>query len=1162
MRGKFDSLTKDVPLIFVPSASLHPIVVNLDSEEKKSIEGGGSGSCSRKGSAASIDSKATGASKSSGEDQGSSADFSNHGDLTALHEVGIEVLHFLLCHLLTQDNPYGLTDDSLVSFYEILRAGKTRTQSFRILTVTGTVHLCGTRFLMRNFFTAQTRPLATCHTSDCEDPFTTRDEPRLLYPTVPEDLALAKTFPEPGQLAITASSISGPETTSEIFEEENDVAADIVSQSPTHTTVHGDPIGHSDGSSRAVAGTGCLVAEVLEELGYACTTSRHGDVSASGTSAVTEFLMFSVFTCFSPSMPFLFSPGRLDVMRVVLSDFSAEELTPAVVARCLCLFMRTCKPSSVTASVELRATGSTPHLVSASTSLGLCVRDLLSLVPSSSSATTASGAGGAWRDAPLGVRSPALGHRRFAFTDGGFGGTVEGEASDWNIDNFLTAVDEINPNIDLHEIIVELDCPDFFVGNQAAFSILKRFLLRDNKSQANLPINIFYKPWKNATGQLSFLQHCCSYPDVICLAYWPFTCVDLTKYKLSQEADKASVQIWKNVDYVQALLALSNRGLFSDVQEMFVRAFRLSPEIFTATLLETTNLLAAARQHQRSILLTTCLQVAQALSQGCWELPTTVLPYDCSGNNQPAMSYASLIEVLLSVQGAQQQQQISPLSVLLGSSEVASVSVSQLSLVGGGGSAGGRGGNSGLESSSAETEGFTALSGLLGLLNPPFALILDLALSFIMYMVETVTALIARFGVNDPAALAPVSSLQTALDSFLINWFCEQMADKERAEAFVNELVEYFRSRYPDLVDGGAAGCPRGPTLVSTLESNVFLPPDLRRPSPATRLSADKANYSVESAIIPTAVSCPRMLYCCDTDIPRPRCLNVLHRSLASRKLSRDLGRTSVVAWMRRSPTSCVSPTVASAAHQAFVFFLQNLTRFFSFQNSSSSTNLAAVVPSTAAVSGGSPSWATGQVPTLASLSASAQFDVSAAAFRPSSRKPPSGLPVSTMAAGPVGLGTGGRGGPLGSGPLSPPIFLVFNNDPIELELPKELETEVNSFFQKLLQGHNSPEEMVKIVYEYASRGTAVQKRLLDGILRMLADEVSRHLHEYPDRMLPLITELYGSVLAGLVNQLSVPALSMLWKAFLARLYLLPADTSVDAPLFRAVVHILVKAKS
>ncbi|KAL7055945.1 hypothetical protein AAHC03_022720 [Spirometra sp. Aus1] len=1043
--------------------------VKSNSEEKKSLESG-SGSGSRKGSVASVDSKATAASKSSGEEQGSSVDFSNDGDLTALHEVGIEILHFLLCHLLALDNPYGLTEDSLVSFYEILRADFPRDRVPLVLS-------------------------------------------SLLYPTVPEDLALTKTFPEPGQLALTASSISGPETTPEIFEEENDITSDIVSQSPSHTGVHGDSAGHNDGASRTVTGTGCLVAEVLEELGYACTAS-------------------------------------LDVMRMTLSDFSAEELTPAVVARCVCLFMRTCKPSSLSASVESRTASSTPHPVSASSSLGLCVRDLISFVPSSSSSATGNGSA-AWKDVPPGLRSPTLAHRRFAFADGGFGGTVEEEeASDWNIDNFLAAVDEINPNLNLHEIVVELDCPDFFVSNQAAFSILKRFLLRDNKSQANLPINIFYRPWKNATGQLSFLQHCCAHPDVICLAYWPFTCVDLTKYRLSQEADSASVQIWKNVDYVQALLALSNRGLFSDVQEMFVRAFRLSPEIFTATLLETpsmnalkcsmlslafsyflvpransqivlqtawtgcqTNLVATARHHQRSILLATCLQAAHALSQGCWELPAAVAPYDSLGGNQPAMSYAGLIEVLLSVQGIQQQQQqITPLSVLLGTSEVASVSVSQLSLVGQGGSTGGRGGaggTSGSESSSGEAEGFSSLSSLLTLLNPPFALILDMSLSFIMYMVDAVTALITRFGVNDPTALAPVASLQTALDSFLISWFCEQMSDKERAEAFVNELVDYFRSRYPDLVDGSTAACPRGPTLVSTVESNVFLPPDLRRPSPAVM----------------------------------KHIINSAHRAL-------------------RSPTSCVSPTVASAAHQAFVFFLQNLTRFFSFQSSSSSTNLATAAASTAAVSGGSPSWATGQVPTLASLSASAQFDVSAAAFRSSSRKPQPGLPVSTMAAGPVGLGSGGRSGPHTAGPLSPPIFLVFNNDPIELELPKELETEVNSFFQKLLQGHNSPEEMVKIVCDYATRGTAVQKRLLDGILRMLADEVSRHLHEYPDRMLPLITELYGSVLAGLVNQLSVPALSMLWKAFLARLYLLPADTSVDAPLFRAVVHILVKAKS
>ncbi|VDL95708.1 unnamed protein product [Schistocephalus solidus] len=73
----------------------------------------------------------------------------------------------------------------------------------------------------------------------------------------------------------------------------------------------------------------------------------------------------------------------------------------------------------------------------------------------------------------------------------------------------------------------------------------------------------------------------------------------------------------------------------------------------------------------------------------------------------------------------------------------------------------------------------------LAFLNPPFALILDLALFFPMCMVGAVTG---RFGV--PAALAPGASFQTALDFFLINWFGEQMAGMERAEA----LVEYTGS--------------------------------------------------------------------------------------------------------------------------------------------------------------------------------------------------------------------------------------------------------------------------------------------------------------------------------------------------------------------------------
>ncbi len=78
---------------------------------------------------------------------------------------------------------------------------------------------------------------------------------------------------------------------------------------------------------------------------------------------------------------------------------------------------------------------------------------------------------------------------------------------------------------------------------------------------------------------------------------------------------------------------------------------------------------------------------------------------------------------------------------------------------------------------------------------------------------------------------------------------------------------------------------------------------------------------------------------------------------------------------------------------------------------------------------------------------------------------------------------------------------------------------QVNAFFKKLFQGQTSPNEMIKTVYEYATRGSPSQKKLLDGILRMLADEFSHHLHDYPVNVLSVIIEFYGNILTGLVHQ-------------------------------------------
>ncbi len=113
-------------------------------------------------------------------------------------------------------------------------------------------------------------------------------------------------------------------------------------------------------------------------------------------------------------------------------------------------------------------------------------------------------------------------------------------------------------------------------------------------------------------------------------------------------------------------------------------------------------------------------------------------------------------------------------------------------------------------------------------------------------------------------------------------------------------------------------------------------------------------------------------------------------------------------------------------------------------------------------------------------------------------------------------MATGGAVG----GPPGGLIYLNFPpNDPSELELSKEVEPQVNNFFVKLLRGQGTPEEMLKMVFDYATQPDPRGKKLLDGILRMLSNEVCRHLTDYPENVLKPITELYGDVLANLVSQ-------------------------------------------
>lgn len=75
------------------------------------------------------------------------------------------------------------------------------------------------------------------------------------------------------------------------------------------------------------------------------------------------------------------------------------------------------------------------------------------------------------------------------------------------------------------------------------------------------------------------------------------------------------------------------------------------------------------------------------------------------------------------------------------------------------------------------------------LIGTPVSLLLDVAFVFVIYMVNAVNAVMVRLTMSSPSDSSPVpppsiAAVQSALDSFLTNWFSEQISDKEEAVSY------------------------------------------------------------------------------------------------------------------------------------------------------------------------------------------------------------------------------------------------------------------------------------------------------------------------------------------------------------------------------------------
>ncbi|KAL0280391.1 UNVERIFIED_CONTAM: hypothetical protein PYX00_001693 [Menopon gallinae] len=167
----------------------------------------------------------------------------------------------------------------------------------------------------------------------------------------------------------------------------------------------------------------------------------------------------------------------------------------------------------------------------------------------------------------------------------------------WNIENFVQAVKELSPNISWRDVLSELDNPDFIIKDRHGFNLLFAGirLFFDGPFQP-FPIDLFYRKWKNTDGQYSLIMQILKNPDTFSFADYPYHSVSIDILKATPETDNKEITTWRSLDLIEILLYLSDRGLYTQVQELFKFPIQHCPDVLVLGLLQIQPPLTVLRQ--------------------------------------------------------------------------------------------------------------------------------------------------------------------------------------------------------------------------------------------------------------------------------------------------------------------------------------------------------------------------------------------------------------------------------------------------------------------------------------------------------------------------------------------------------------------------------------
>ncbi|CAL8357419.1 unnamed protein product [Lota lota] len=154
----------------------------------------------------------------------------------------------------------------------------------------------------------------------------------------------------------------------------------------------------------------------------------------------------------------------------------------------------------------------------------------------------------------------------------------------WNVDVFIDVVKE-NPNLNFKEVTYELDHHGFMIRDSKGLKIVVCGIVRGLAMEL-FPVDLIYRPWKHAEGQLSFIQHSLMSPEVFCFADYPCHTVAIDILKAPPEDDNKEIATWKSLDLVESLLRLSEVGQYEPVKQLFSFPTKHCPDMLVLALLQ------------------------------------------------------------------------------------------------------------------------------------------------------------------------------------------------------------------------------------------------------------------------------------------------------------------------------------------------------------------------------------------------------------------------------------------------------------------------------------------------------------------------------------------------------------------------------------------------